>query len=204
MPRAWPCRQRRPPSGTSGWALVCCAALGGAVPTAAAEPAAPLADANATINRAARHGADVDTDDWAAPDELAYARLQLGGGEVWRPHVVLVVLAPHDDPAEARAAVLDSLIDEVRPLARRPDLDVRVSFNAEGVWPGLARGPAARPADRLQRWARVLARVAAGEPVPSPGLREAQVPEQVDGGAGRPLHRVAAVGRRDGAGAGRP
>ena len=153
-----------------------------------------LPDTNAAVNRASAHLPDAVTDDWATPTELrargagdcedfaiakyfallaqglppsrlrlAYVRLQLGGGAVWQPHVVLVVL-PSDDAPIDTAEVLDSVLDDVRPLARRPDLDVRMSFNADGLWPGLARGPAARPPAQLRRWARVLALAAAGAP----------------------------------------
>ena len=130
------------------------------------------------------------TDEWATPAELAargagdcedfaiakyfalvgagvpparlrivYGRLQFGGGDVWRPHVALVVLPEAGEPIGA-AVVLDSVIDEVRPLSRRPDLQVRLSFNQDGLWAGLDRGPAAREARRLRPWARVMQQAA--------------------------------------------
>jgi len=86
---------------------------------------------------------------------IVYGRLQLGAGDVWRPHVALVVLPEAGEPIGS-AAVLDSVLDEVRPLARRPDLQIRLSFNQEGLWAGLDRGPAARDARRLRPWSRVL------------------------------------------------
>ena len=86
---------------------------------------------------------------------IVYGRLRFGGGDVWRAHVALVVLPEAGAPIDA-AVVLDSVLDEVRTLSRRPDLEIRLSFNADGVWAGLDRGPAAREAGRLRPWARVL------------------------------------------------
>ena len=88
---------------------------------------------------------------------IVYGRLQVGAGDVWRPHVALVVL-PEASGSIGTAAVLDSVIDEVRPLSRRPDLQVRLSFNQDGVWAGPDRAPAARGAGRLRPWAQVLSR----------------------------------------------
>ena len=90
---------------------------------------------------------------------IVYGRLRFGGGEVWRAHVALVVLPEAGEPIGA-AVVLDSVIDEVRPLSRRPDLQVRLSFNQDGLWAGLDRGPAAREARRLRPWARVMQQAA--------------------------------------------
>lgn len=95
----------------------------------------------------------------AARLRIVYGRLRFGAGDVWRPHVALVVL-PEEGAPIGTAAVLDSVLDEVRPLSRRPDLQIRLSFNEAGLWPGLDRGPAARDARRLRPWARVLQQAA--------------------------------------------
>lgn len=96
------------------------------------------------------------------PDDrlrLAYAHLRIGDShEVVRAHMVLAYLPPG-----AEALILDSLLVEVRPVSRRPDLDVLLSFNAEGIWPGLARGLPVREPGRLVSWQRLLDRVAAAE-----------------------------------------
>jgi predicted transglutaminase-like cysteine proteinase len=90
---------------------------------------------------------------------LAYTRVLLGGtGDVWRPHMVVAFLPP-DAPA-GDELILDNLLDEIRPLARRPDLRVLISFDADGVWPGLERGPPVRPARQIVPWAQLLQRMA--------------------------------------------
>ena len=146
-------------------------------------------DLNAGFNRQAVHLPDT-ADQWATPAELAargagdcedfaiakyfalvragvpaarlrivYGRLQVGAGDVWKPHMALVLLPEEGEPI-GTAAVLDSVLDEVRPLSRRPDLQIRLSFNEAGLWAGLDRGPAAREARRLRPWARVLQQAA--------------------------------------------
>ncbi|ARN19859.1 transglutaminase-like cysteine peptidase [Piscinibacter gummiphilus] len=124
----------------------------------------------------------------AARLRIVYGALQFGAGEVWRPHVALVVL-PEDGAPIGTAAVLDSVLDEVRPLSRRPDLRIRLSFNEEGLWAGLDRGPAAREARSLRPWARVLQQ--SGRGPSGVGLGQSQV--QVERLALVQPHRVAAV-----------
>jgi len=95
----------------------------------------------------------------AAQLRLAYTQLHAGGtGDVWRPHMVLAFL-PADGTA-AEALILDNVLDEIRPLSRRLDLRVLISFNADGIWRALERGEPARPASRLAPWARMLQRMA--------------------------------------------
>jgi predicted transglutaminase-like cysteine proteinase len=90
---------------------------------------------------------------------LAYARVLLGGtGDVWRPHMVVAYL-----PAAAVRGdelILDNLLDEIRPLSRRPDLHVLISFDTDSVWTGLERGPPVRPAQQITPWAQLLQRMA--------------------------------------------
>lgn len=89
---------------------------------------------------------------------LVYVQAQQGGpqGPVI-PHMVLAWYAePNADPL-----VLDSLIGDVRPASRRPDLRPVFSFNGDGLWQG-AGGPAMPDAlTRLSRWAEVQAKARA-------------------------------------------
>jgi len=91
---------------------------------------------------------------------IAYVEAQAGGPDGPRQrHMVLAWLPPDD--ADGDPLILDNLVDAVRPLSRRPDLRVLISFNTDGIWPGLARGRPARDARRITAWARVLDRLAA-------------------------------------------
>lgn len=88
---------------------------------------------------------------------LVYARVLRGGtGDLWQPHLVLAYLPAADGDIQ----ILDNLLDEIHPLSRRPDLRVMLSFNTDGLWAGLERGPPARPVRQLVPWASVLQRMA--------------------------------------------
>jgi predicted transglutaminase-like cysteine proteinase len=88
---------------------------------------------------------------------LIYVQVLAGGsGDIWRPHVAVAYL-----PAVGEDRILDTLLDEIRPLSRRPDLRVLISFDTDGIWRGLERGEPARDARRIKPWAQVLARMAA-------------------------------------------
>lgn len=90
---------------------------------------------------------------------IVYTRVLLGGtGDVWRPHMVVAYLPADGTPGDA--LILDNLLDEVRPLARRPDLRVLISFDTEGVWLALERGPPMRQARQIAPWAQLLQRMA--------------------------------------------
>jgi hypothetical protein len=80
-----------------------------------------------------------------------------GTGDTWRSHMVVAYLPAAAAPGDE--LILDNLLDEIRPLSRRPDLRVLISFDADGVWTGLERGPPARPARQIAPWARVLQRM---------------------------------------------
>jgi hypothetical protein len=54
--------------------------------------------------------------------------------------------------------VLDSLIGEIRPASRRPDLAPVFSFNSDGLWQGTGGQSAGDPVARLSRWREVLAK----------------------------------------------
>jgi predicted transglutaminase-like cysteine proteinase len=82
---------------------------------------------------------------------LVYVRAQLGGGVV-QAHMVLAYYARPD----AEPLILDSLIGEVRPASRRPDLAPVFSFNSEGLWQGVGGPSAGNPVARLSRWREVL------------------------------------------------
>jgi predicted transglutaminase-like cysteine proteinase len=89
---------------------------------------------------------------------LVYVQAQQGGPQ--GPAIAHMVLAWYAEP-NADPLVLDSLIDDVRPASRRPDLRPVFSFNGEGLWQG-AGGPAVPDAlARLSRWAEVQAKARA-------------------------------------------
>lgn len=88
---------------------------------------------------------------------LIYVRARIGGADspVSQAHMVLGYFAtPTDEPL-----VLDNLIGDIRPAARRPDLFPVFSFNSEGLWVGGASESSADPTARLSRWRDVLARM---------------------------------------------
>lgn len=93
----------------------------------------------------------------AAQLRIAYVELQPVEGAPRARHMVLAWLPPDGEPGAE--LILDNLLDAVRPLSRRPDLHVLISFNSDGIWPGLARGAPARQARQITRWAQVLDRV---------------------------------------------
>lgn len=88
---------------------------------------------------------------------LTYVRAQIGGptSGIVQAHMILGYYPePSADPM-----ILDSLISEIRPASRRPDLAPIFSFNAEGLW--VAGAPAVSdPTARLSRWRDVLQRMA--------------------------------------------
>ena len=86
---------------------------------------------------------------------LVYVRAQIGGSDgAVQAHMVLAYYAtPGAEPL-----VLDSLIGEIRPASRRPDLAPVFSFNGEGLWQGTGAQSAGDPVARLSRWREVLAK----------------------------------------------
>lgn len=91
---------------------------------------------------------------------LTYVRARLGGpdSKLFQAHMVLTYYAtPTSQPL-----VLDNLIDEIRPAARRPDLTPVYSFNHDGVWAGAGGAkPPDGPVARLSRWQELLGRMRA-------------------------------------------
>jgi len=88
---------------------------------------------------------------------LIYVRARIGGAQsnVSQAHMVVGYFAtPGGEPL-----VLDNLIGEVRPAARRTDLVPVFSFNSEGLWVGGAATSSADPTARLSRWRDVLERM---------------------------------------------
>jgi predicted transglutaminase-like cysteine proteinase len=81
---------------------------------------------------------------------MVYVRAQVGGGV--QAHMVL---AYYPQPS-AEPLILDSLVTEVRPASRRPDLAPVFSFNSEGLWQGVGAASAGDPVARLSRWREVL------------------------------------------------
>lgn len=86
---------------------------------------------------------------------LVYVRAQLAGGI--QAHMVLAYYPQPD----AEPLILDNLITDIRPASRRPDLAPVFSFNAEGLWQGVAGASAGDPVARLSRWRDVLAKAKA-------------------------------------------
>lgn len=98
--------------------------------------------------------------DMNVPDvqlRLIYVRARLGGpsSSLQQAHMVLAFYpTPDADPM-----ILDNLITEIRPAARRPDLAPVFSFNRLGVFAGAAAGaPAAGGTERLSAWQDLLLR----------------------------------------------
>lgn len=87
---------------------------------------------------------------------LIYVRAQIGGPRsgIVQAHMVL---GYYPEPS-AEPLVLDSLLNEIQPASRRPDLTPIFSFNSEGLWVGGA-APVADPSARLSRWRGLLARM---------------------------------------------
>jgi predicted transglutaminase-like cysteine proteinase len=84
---------------------------------------------------------------------LVYVRAEMGGrGGPVQAHMVLAYYAT----PEAEPLILDSLVGEIRPASRRPDLTPVFSFNSEGLWQGTAGASAGDPVARLSRWREVL------------------------------------------------
>lgn len=89
---------------------------------------------------------------------LVYVQAHQGGPQ--GPAIPHMVLAWYGEP-NADPLVLDSLVTDVRPASRRPDLRPVFSFNGDGLWQG-AGGPAVPDAlARLSRWAEVQAKARA-------------------------------------------
>ncbi len=98
--------------------------------------------------------------DMNVPDtqlRLIYVRARLGGpsSSLQQAHMVLAYYAtPDADPL-----ILDNLITDIRPAARRTDLAPVFSFNRQGVFAGAAAtAPAAGGTERLSAWQDLLLR----------------------------------------------
>lgn len=88
---------------------------------------------------------------------LTYVRARIGGPQssIVQAHMVLSYYpAPDQEPL-----VLDSLISDIRPASRRPDLTTIFGFNAEGLWVGGMSMPSSSAAQRLSKWQSVIARM---------------------------------------------
>jgi len=84
---------------------------------------------------------------------LTYVKARIGGPQstLVQAHMVLSYYpAPNDEPL-----VLDSLISDIRPASRRPDLTTIFGFNAEGLWVGGATSASRR----FSKWQSALARM---------------------------------------------
>lgn len=88
---------------------------------------------------------------------IGYALVQLGGGNLWRPHMVLAYLS--DEGQEPEPLILDSLISEIRPASRRPDLRLLFTFGLDGLWAGVDGQRLGAAEDKLDAWRGVLERM---------------------------------------------
>jgi predicted transglutaminase-like cysteine proteinase len=91
----------------------------------------------------------------SAKMRLVYVRAQVAGGI--QAHMVLAYY-PY---ANAEPLILDNLVPEIREASRRPDLAPVFSFNAEGLWQGVAGASAGDPTARLSKWRDVFAKAKA-------------------------------------------
>ncbi len=98
--------------------------------------------------------------DMGVPDtqlRLIYVRARIGGpsSSVQQAHMVLAFYpTPDADPV-----IMDNLITDIRPAARRADLAPVFSFNRQGVFAGAAASaPAAGGTERLSAWQDLLQR----------------------------------------------
>jgi predicted transglutaminase-like cysteine proteinase len=95
-----------------------------------------------------------------APEKLRliYVRVKAEGA----PPIAHMVLGYYAQP-ESEPLVLDNLIGDVRPAARRPDLVPVFSFNKDGVFSGVSAKDAtpAGGVGRLSRWEDLLKRAKA-------------------------------------------
>lgn len=84
---------------------------------------------------------------------LVYVQARLGGATgPLQAHLVLAYYGtPMGDPL-----ILDNLVTELRPAARRSDLTPVFSFNSEGLWQGVGVQSAGDPMARLSRWRDVV------------------------------------------------
>jgi predicted transglutaminase-like cysteine proteinase len=91
----------------------------------------------------------------SAKMRMVYVRAQVGG--TIQAHMVLAYYPyPNAEPL-----ILDNLVPEIREASRRPDLAPVFSFNAEGLWQGVAGASAGDPAARLSKWREVFAKAKA-------------------------------------------
>ena len=82
----------------------------------------------------------------SAKMRMVYVRAQVAGGI--QAHMVLAYYPyPNAEPL-----ILDNLIAEIRSASSRPDLAPVFSFNAEGLWQGVAGASAGDPVARLSKW----------------------------------------------------
>ena len=89
---------------------------------------------------------------------LIYVKAQIGGpqSKIFQAHMVL----GYYSSANAVPQIMDSLISDILPANKRPDLHPVFSFNSEGLWIGNQQTNA-DPTARLSRWRDLLTRVQA-------------------------------------------
>lgn len=92
---------------------------------------------------------------------LVYVKARIGGSasSITQAHMVLAYYPTPD----AEPIILDNLITDLRPAARRTDLQPLFSFNSQGIWQGAGGADAKGPGGpgRLSRWDDLLMRARA-------------------------------------------
>lgn len=92
---------------------------------------------------------------------LVYVKARIGGpaSSVMQAHMVL---AYYPEP-EAEPLILDSLLGDIRPASRRPDLLPMFSFNSRAIWslPDAGGVSSVSSVGRLTRWQDLLRRARA-------------------------------------------
>ncbi|MBI1906749.1 MAG: transglutaminase-like cysteine peptidase [Rhodocyclales bacterium] len=88
---------------------------------------------------------------------LIYVKARIGGASspITQAHMVL----GYYPTPEAEPLILDNLISDIRPAARRPDLFPIFSFNGAGLWTAGASASSGDPTARLSRWRAALERM---------------------------------------------
>lgn len=82
------------------------------------------------------------------------ARIGLASSGISQAHMVLSYYSQVD----AEPLVLDNLLSDILPAAKRPDLTPVFGFNGDGIWAAGATRPNAS-VDRLSRWKDLLLRM---------------------------------------------
>jgi len=90
---------------------------------------------------------------------LTYVRAELT--RLDRKAVVAHMVLSYYATPQSEPLILDSLVPEIMPSSRRPDLVPIFSFNDKGLWVGTSSKPKSDSTSHLSRWRDVLTRIQA-------------------------------------------